>query len=489
VENRALLTRSLSRGVVSNCFGSSKISSSLAIVGSPGMGKSWTLLYALQQALLYDGACVMFIQQNRKTAYLCLRKDHLIYVWVAIGKQYLVNSVLFGSEEVLVLLDPVEAKMGGADYSEGDRMLIFAASNNEKHFENGLFKAQSKALRYLSPWSEEELRVGLPRMQTNLDLELALRRAQDVGMLPRYLLDGDKYQERNQQLDDAVLELSKNPSQLEEVLRFRGMETESHHIPGTMFAVFSNVKKPDDDVQDGRLPGCTYDGQFGAVYTEKRLGIMSDKVKTEIVKKNRDTILTFWMKVDSGKLSSMGQAVEHLFWDDLSSPEDGSREMNQWKLIGGADALQEPNFILTTPSMHVSDQKFDNIKSILESESTVARMENNCKLIDFAGPGHKVYQVTVSSDRYFDPTHMKDLLIQLGYLEQDGDKLCPVDANATSKDPLEFYWVVPYVWKRKRPKTIVLGKDKKNRVLKACVDTNVHQYVLIMKKQEKKKAK
>ena len=36
----------------------------------------------------------------------------------------------------LVLLDPLEATKGGAAYVEGPRMLIMAASNNEKHFKS-----------------------------------------------------------------------------------------------------------------------------------------------------------------------------------------------------------------------------------------------------------------------------------------------------------------------------------------------------------------
>ena len=49
-----LITRRLSRGVVADCFTKSKAGSTYAIVGNPGIGKSWTLVYALQQALLYD---------------------------------------------------------------------------------------------------------------------------------------------------------------------------------------------------------------------------------------------------------------------------------------------------------------------------------------------------------------------------------------------------------------------------------------------------
>jgi hypothetical protein len=80
MSEQPLLTQSLSRGVALNCFGSSKFESSLAIVGSPGIGKSWTLLYALQQALLYDRACVVFFQQKSGKAYLCFWKEKLLIV-------------------------------------------------------------------------------------------------------------------------------------------------------------------------------------------------------------------------------------------------------------------------------------------------------------------------------------------------------------------------------------------------------------------------
>jgi hypothetical protein len=488
-EDRALLTRRLSRGVVSNCFGASKLSSSLAIVGSPGTGKSWTLLYALQQALLYDGACVMLFQQKGNNVTLCLRKDHLIYVWTTHGGESYADSILFDRKEVLVLLDPVEGKIGGAKYAQNKRMLIFAASNNENHFRNGILKANAGALRYLSPWSEEELTVGLPRMKQDIDLELALTRAEVVGMLPRYLLDEKAFEERNKMLDYAVSDLSENPKLMEGVVRFRGMVTQSHTIPGTIFAVFSDVQEPADDVQDGSLPESIYDGQFGVVYTERTLGIMSNKVVTEVIKNSRDIILSFWNVVNSSKQSSMGQVVEELFWSNLSSPDKDGREMKQWKLIKGEEALQEQNFILTTPLKHLSDQRIENVKSILESEGTVARMEVNCPLIGFAGPGHKVYQVTLSGDPIFNLTIMKDLLFQLGYLKQDGDKLCQVDVNAAPQDQLDFYWVVPYgrerVWKTKRPKTVVVGGDKQKEVLRDCIKDHVIQHVLIMGKQEK----
>jgi hypothetical protein len=76
-----LITRSLSRGVVAACFYKSSSFTSHAITGNPGIGKSWTLIYALQQALLYENACVLFCFQKYSAALVCIRKNNHIYVW------------------------------------------------------------------------------------------------------------------------------------------------------------------------------------------------------------------------------------------------------------------------------------------------------------------------------------------------------------------------------------------------------------------------
>jgi predicted NACHT family NTPase len=67
-----LITRRLSRGVVADCFKLSESCSNYAIVGSPGIGKSWTLLYALQQALLSNNACVVIWFPKEGVANTCI---------------------------------------------------------------------------------------------------------------------------------------------------------------------------------------------------------------------------------------------------------------------------------------------------------------------------------------------------------------------------------------------------------------------------------
>jgi hypothetical protein len=68
----SLITRRLSRGVVADCFAKSKRHGIYAIVGNVGIGKSWTLIYALQQALLYENACVVLCFHKDGSAVVCI---------------------------------------------------------------------------------------------------------------------------------------------------------------------------------------------------------------------------------------------------------------------------------------------------------------------------------------------------------------------------------------------------------------------------------
>jgi hypothetical protein len=380
-----------------------------------------------------------------------------------------------------VLLDPLEAKNGGADFTLNKRMLIYAASNNEKHFQNGILKTNPTAKRYLSPWSEEELRVGLPRMQQGINVELALSRAKEVGPLPRYLLNEGSYKKRNNLLNEAVEKLSENSSELKEALLCRGTDKFGYSMPGTILAVYSGAQEPHDEEQNVKLPEYVYDGPLGVVYTTQILGIMSHRVVKEIVMKSRSNILLFWSVIGSCMGSSMGQIAEDLFWTDLANTAKGTLKMKQWELTSDKGIGKQGKFLLKTPLEHHDNQKFDEIMPVFERNNTIARMTKICPLIDFAGPGRKVYQVSARGMHDFSSVYMIDLLIQLEFLKKHSNG--SLQLNATPQDPLEFYWVIPYSsksdWKEKLPKTVQAGNPDK-QMIKDCLNENVHQYVLVM---------
>ena len=136
------------------------------MVGNPGIGKSWTLIYALQQALLYENACVLLCFQKDKMAIVCLRRNNKIYVWHSYDDRWenTCSSNLFRNSNVLVLLDPRESSKEGAAYSEGPRMLIMAASNNEEHFKS-IGKFTGDYARILSCPRIEEMKCQVRFMQ------------------------------------------------------------------------------------------------------------------------------------------------------------------------------------------------------------------------------------------------------------------------------------------------------------------------------------
>jgi hypothetical protein len=202
LNGKNLITRNLSRGVVADCFEHSKPGSNYAIVGSPGIGKSWSLIYALQQALLFENACVMFCFQKLGICWVCIRKEHHIYVWMMASDKFKsdFDSGLFKNRNVLALLDPRESGNNkGAAFTAGNyRRLIFAASNNESHFSNMVGNTTGHALRVLNPFSDNEIKVALPffdkiQSDTKEYTNVIMERAKVVGNLPRYLIDDTKF--------------------------------------------------------------------------------------------------------------------------------------------------------------------------------------------------------------------------------------------------------------------------------------------------------
>jgi NAD-dependent DNA ligase len=105
-------------------------------------------------------------------------------------------------------------------------------------------------------------------------------------------------------------------------------------------------------------------------------------------------------------------------------------------------------------------------------------MKRNTALIDFAGPGRKVFQCTVSVDHDIKPRALEDLLLVAGYIEKDENgNFVAVTSNLPP--PLDFYWVVPFGrfqdWKKRAPKTLNVTD-----VVKNAFGSHVNQYVLSM---------
>lgn len=229
--SHTLLTRSQSRGVVKNILeliGRAEMAEQglmVAITGLPGIGKSWTLYYALQQILLYDNASVLFVAAEQQSASLILRNGFHIFAWtrqLTGSPNLLGRSRLWDRSDLVVLYDPPST---GAMLPENKPVkLIYTAVNSPDYF-----KALSGgaldgiAMRFLGPWSLGELRLGHSTLVGNiskdeqLPLMDMLRRADKVGLLPRYVVYKDKYAERLAELENAIAEQLKDPHNMDDV--------------------------------------------------------------------------------------------------------------------------------------------------------------------------------------------------------------------------------------------------------------------------------
>jgi hypothetical protein len=120
-----------------------------------------------------------FLSTKGEESFCVYKKWQSRFVWCA-NTSSTANSNLFRCKEVLVLLDPQE---GGASYTTGAGMPIFAAINDEKHFRGDSAKVTGDCQRIPGPFTDAELEVSLPRMGFH-DADKALKRAKVVGSLP-----------------------------------------------------------------------------------------------------------------------------------------------------------------------------------------------------------------------------------------------------------------------------------------------------------------
>jgi hypothetical protein len=482
------LTRSLSRGVIADCNKKSRSESTYAIVGNPGIGKSWTLIYALQQALLYENVCVLFSFQKSGDALVCIRRNHKIYVWINRDQVFRSDctSALFDNSNVLVLLDPREAKNGGANFAIGNRMLIYAASNNAKHFTSDAHKTMAKYQHILSPYSDNELLVALNYMQTSSgdSLNDMFSRRKKVGNLPRYLLSADAFDERLQYTEGAVTKITKNDLKTA-VENFDGIVSDSFMLSGSIFSV--HAKLTDENGSIG------YDGQEGVNYFERIIGTLCEDVQKQVIKKGREYILSFWGIVDNAQLGLMGKYVEDLFWNDLQ--DKTCWNMKQFKMNGKTSASNTTMFHLKTlelPTQYKEECKISDLSETFSTNNCICRMERSCVLLDFAGPGRQVFQITVSGEHSLKKSGLEELFLACGLIVKKGKTFVKAE-NITSTHSVDFYWVIPQgkkkQWSEIKGKTINVKAHESHtkeqvKILKDVLDNYVNQYVLIMDSKE-----
>jgi hypothetical protein len=351
---RNLITRSLSRGVVADCFENSKPGSVYAIVGSPGIGKSWNLIYALQQALLFENSCVLFCFQKKGKAWICIRKENQIYAWsnVTYGFEKF-RSALFRNKNVLALLDPKEAPAGGATYTVERQRLIFAASNNAAHFKN-VYKDTFDFERILNPYSTLELKIALKYMSASAHLysdeEILpmLQLAEQVGNMPRYIMSKVGASINMKKIRDYLHGVEKMDSiMLLKFLSFKGTTSvqEKDSIEGAIFSLFAagSIYSDFTLVDVGYDGDAVVDGKAVVQYENRIVEFVCNHIRVQVAVKYRATLLCYDGKTADGLGSHFGHIVEELLWVDIKNKEKMEVHKLSYKEEekGGAENMNE----------------------------------------------------------------------------------------------------------------------------------------------------
>jgi hypothetical protein len=228
------------------------------------------------------------------------------------------------------------------------------------------------------------------------------------------------------------------------------------------------------DDNDAKVP-IGYDGESGVIYTKKCLSVMTEYIWNAITKKKRKLILTFLGMVDAFNFAEQGFHVEDLLGEDLRN----GASFETWH-------LEKRKYVLspTSAKKPVYDEGYTiaRLKEVFDRDDLLVGMEQNCALIDLAGPGRKAFQVTVSDDHDMKLKALEELLVVAGYIEKDKNgNFVAVPSDPASPHPkLDFYWVVPFgrfeAWKKKHPKT----SRKASGVILDALDKYVIQHVLNM---------
>ncbi len=464
-----LLTRPESRGVVSNIFHRFAVKGAFAaLTGSPGIGKSWTLFYALQQALLYDGATVLFFFQKRDKAVMYLRRNNKVYAWTSISKQS-AGSSLFRRLDLLVLLDPRDVGQGGADFLLGSMKLLYAASNNNDHFKGAAKKNEGKMKAFLGPPLDRELHVILARLDPHLEQDVIEERKRNVGNLIRYILEETEYIERLKNTYEALFDCALDSELMVRALWAQGMSNGRLTIPGTLFLMFP--LRPAESSSVG------YEGQ-NIQYREPIVLAANEDVHDAILKVGRYVMLYYWGLVSGAEYTRMGMEAKKLFIDDLLNPN--GMVMKRYLQTSEED-WKESELVVKSGMVARKGVTIDEIcDAVLSKLNVVAKLaEGSVIQIDAAGPGRKVYHVTVTDGHSMSFKAMENLCRKAGFIDEAGNI---VPENAADK--LDFYWVGPQrlgdSW-RKKPSYLFARDDDSNlELVKKCLEIHVNQFILPM---------
>lgn len=182
------------------------ISSRVAIVGSPGIGKSRNLVYPLMRLLAQDRLVIFeHVQKHRLIALVPsgqdpdhndakLEKKKLNYhAYITSNKSNAIDDcAAIKNPDVFYIRDPGSSEAGSDPPNVPARTLI-AASPDPRHL--GELVKHSMTPLYMSAWKADELKTARPFMIASPAISDAVfnQRLSEVGCIPRYILDARQY--------------------------------------------------------------------------------------------------------------------------------------------------------------------------------------------------------------------------------------------------------------------------------------------------------
>jgi hypothetical protein len=252
-----ILTRKDSRGLIDAVIHNAdkhvdKSSTMSFIIGSPGIGKTRALAFALRQMLQNANVNVQYFSQKENTAILFLRRKETTYAYKSksglfgpkAASGHLFTDALAYNLRTYILLDPDE---DGASFSHPMRaQLIVACSANIKHYHN-IDKEKFVFKYYLGLPSTKEIETMALKLKPKLNNKVLLKRISDVGPVPRYLFDDDAaFVIRKNDIDRKVDKIEINERVVVKALTDGTALSDDPSLCGALFA-HVNVETTDAD--------------------------------------------------------------------------------------------------------------------------------------------------------------------------------------------------------------------------------------------------
>ena len=430
-----LLTRPQSRGVVATIFNrisEARAGTTTALTGLPGIGKSWTLLYVLQQALLYEGMFILFITGG-KWFNLFHRRSGRLYAWRVQGAAL---SDFLSSEETLAIFDSYEENK--IRLRRGKRHLIYVASSDETDFMKRRMKKLPDTLYDIGPWTEDELRAAFHDFEKEENLLIAdvLERFKYVGGLPRNLMRKDRFEYGLIQIVKSLLQLRRYKD-LEKSMRNATTElkTYSDTVSGNLYSAVPRMSMEVDLVD--------YDGKC-FMDKDRVVRWASQRIFEFVLNKYRKEALTNHGKRNDFEFVEIGRAAEYWFIHDL---QHVGCTFDCWKMkentddaVGCTTSLEIPqNQDILCPK--TASETYQYIAKLFEdssNNSTLIVCPPNFTAAYAIGFGHRVFQVATSKNHSLNPDGMKKILVSAGILAASGQEI------NEGAQPITFYWVVPF---------------------------------------------